>query len=90
MLFILAESLRVRRNEIFHSKESQGLKRAECPCPHPSYSRVAGKNQESPGLVEVGTRWMKRVKETTKLPEGMLSVELFVPDMFGNDVLVTR
>lgn len=40
--------------------------------------------------MEVGTRWIKRVKEATKLPEGMLSVELFVPDMFGNDVLVTR
>lgn len=37
-----------------------------------------------------GTRWMKRVKDATKLPEGVLSVQLFVPDMFGNDVLLTR
>lgn len=33
---------------------------------------------------------MKRVKEQTKLPEGVLSVQLFVPDMFGNDILMTR
>lgn len=33
---------------------------------------------------------MKRVREATKLPEGVLSVELFVPDMFGNGVLITR
>lgn len=33
---------------------------------------------------------MKRVSEETKLPEGVLSVQLFVPDMFGNDILITR
>lgn len=33
---------------------------------------------------------MKRVNEATKLPAGVLSVQLFVPDMFGNDILVTR
>lgn len=52
--------------------------------------RVPGTNQESPGLVATGTRWMQRIKATTSLPEGVLSVQLFVPDMFGNDVLVTR
>ncbi|CAM9591141.1 unnamed protein product, partial [Pylaiella littoralis] len=52
--------------------------------------RVPGSNQESPGLVAEGTRWMKRVNEATKLPAGVLPVQLFVPDMFGNDILVTR
>ncbi|CAM9501087.1 unnamed protein product [Ectocarpus fasciculatus] len=51
---------------------------------------VPGSNQESSGLVAAGSRWMKRVKDATELPEGVLSVQLFVPDMFGNDVLLTR
>lgn len=51
---------------------------------------VPGSNQESPGLVAAGSRWMKRVNDATELPEGVLSVQLFVPDMFGNDVLLTR
>lgn len=33
---------------------------------------------------------MKKVNDATKLPEGILSVQLFVPDMFGNDILLTR
>ena len=33
---------------------------------------------------------MKKVNDLTKLPDGMLSVQLFVPDMFGNDILLTR
>ncbi|CAM9133752.1 unnamed protein product [Ectocarpus sp. 12 AP-2014] len=51
---------------------------------------VPGSNQESSGLVAAGLRWMKRVKDATELPQGVLSVQLFVPDMFGNDVLLTR
>ncbi len=54
------------------------------------FERVPGNNQEPSSLVAVGTRWMKRVNDATKLPEGVLSVQLFVPDMFGNDVLLTR
>lgn len=55
-----------------------------------SFCRVAGSNQEPPGLVAAGARWMKKVNDLTKLPDGMLSVQLFVPDMFGNDILLTR
>ena len=52
--------------------------------------RIPGNNQEPPGLVATATRWMKRVNEATNLPEDALPVQLFVPDMFGNDVLITR
>lgn len=52
--------------------------------------RIPGSNQEPPGLVATATRWMKRVNEATDLPEEVLPVQLFVPDMFGNDVLITR
>ncbi|CAM9149740.1 unnamed protein product, partial [Hapterophycus canaliculatus] len=52
--------------------------------------RVPGSNQESPGLVTAGTRWMKRMNDATNIPAGVLSVQLFVPDMFGHDVLLTR
>lgn len=33
---------------------------------------------------------MKKVRDVTKRAEGVLPVELFVPDMFGNDILLTR
>lgn len=56
----------------------------------PCIDRIPGSNQEPPNLVKAGYRWMKRVQDATSLPEGMLSAQLFVPDMFGNDVLVTR
>eukprot|EP00903_Cladosiphon_okamuranus_P014903 g13800.t1 len=52
--------------------------------------RIAGSNQEPPALVAAGARWMKKVNDITKLPEGVPSVQLFVPDMFGNDILLTR
>lgn len=55
-----------------------------------SSCRVPGNNQESPGLVATGMRWVKEVTDTNKTPDCVLSVQLFVPDMFGNDILVTR
>lgn len=47
-------------------------------------------DQESAALLSTGERWMKHVKEATHIPEDMLSLELFVPDIFGKGTLVTR
>ncbi|CAM9934128.1 unnamed protein product, partial [Discosporangium mesarthrocarpum] len=48
---------------------------------------IQGNNQESQQLISASQRWMKRVREHSQHTQSR-EPELFVPDMFGNDVLI--